>query len=159
MGVVRAQGQFLGVGANRGGVGLRNGLGGRAMVQRLNVNSSMPAAPVNLTMASDATPLPLPGQAQGGTVATTEASTLQVAPADAPEDLERWCRFGAWLGGLPVVGKTANKVVNFSNHPVWENRVCDTFDWYAPEYQHHHTLEELCDWFREAGYDDLVVLP
>jgi len=75
------------------------------------------------------------------------------------ERLERWCRAGAWLGGLPVVGKTLNKVVNFSNHPAWENRVCDTFDWYAPEYQHHHTVEELCDWFRAAGYDELVVLP
>ena len=75
------------------------------------------------------------------------------------ERLERWCRFGAWLGGLPLAGQTLNKILNFSNHPVWENRVCDTFDWYAPEYQHHHTVDELCGWFREAGYDDLVVLP
>jgi SAM-dependent methyltransferase len=77
-------------------------------------------------------------------------------PADR---LECWCRIGAWLGGLPVVGKTLNKAVNFSNHPVWENRVCDTFDWYAPEYQHHHTLDELRGWFRDAGFDNLVVLP
>lgn len=76
-----------------------------------------------------------------------------------PERLERWCRLGARLGGMPVLNKTLNKVVNFSNHPAWENRVCDTFDWYAPEYQHHHTLEELGGWFRDAGYDDLVVLP
>ncbi|MEX2287924.1 MAG: methyltransferase domain-containing protein [Planctomycetaceae bacterium] len=75
------------------------------------------------------------------------------------ERLERWCRLGARLGGLPILGKTLNKVVNFSGHPVWENRVCDTFDWYAPEYQHHHTVDELCRWFREAGYDDLIVLP
>ncbi len=76
-----------------------------------------------------------------------------------PERLESWCRLGAWLGGVPLFNKTLNKVVNFSNHPNWENRVCDTFDWYAPQYQHHHTLEELGNWFREAGYDDLVVLP
>lgn len=76
-----------------------------------------------------------------------------------PGRLERWCRVGAWLGGVPVFNKTLNKVVNFSNHPNWENRVCDTFDWYAPEYQHHHTIEELGDWFRAAGYDDLIVLP
>jgi len=75
------------------------------------------------------------------------------------EQLERWCRFGAWLGGLPLVNKTLNKLVNFSNHPNWENRVCDTFDWYAPEYQYHHTVDELCSWFRDAGYEELVVLP
>lgn len=79
--------------------------------------------------------------------------------AMSPEKLERWCRIGAWLGGIPVAGKTLNKVVNFSAHPAWENRVCDTFDWYAPRYQHHHTAAELLTWFREAGFDDLVVLP
>lgn len=76
-----------------------------------------------------------------------------------PERLERWCRLGACLGGVPLVNRTLNKVVNFSNHPVWENRVCDTFDWYAPRYQHHHTLDELCGWFREAGFAELTVLP
>ena len=75
------------------------------------------------------------------------------------ERLQHWCQFGAWLGGIPLVNKTLNKLVNFSNHPHWENRVCDTFDWYAPTYQHHHTLDELSTWFREAGFDDLVVLP
>lgn len=75
------------------------------------------------------------------------------------ERLERWSRLGAWLGKVPVVNRTLNKIVNFSNHPNWENRVCDTFDWYAPRYQHHHTVEELSQWFREAGYDDLRVLP
>jgi SAM-dependent methyltransferase len=73
--------------------------------------------------------------------------------------LERWCRWGALLGGIPLVNRTLNKVVNFSSHPNWENRVCDTFDWFAPEFQHHHTVEELLGWFREAGYDDLRVLP
>jgi len=76
-----------------------------------------------------------------------------------PDRLERWCRVGAWLGGVPVINRTLNKVVNFSSHPDPENRLCDTFDWFAPEYQHHHTVDELCGWFRAAGYDDLVVLP
>ena len=57
------------------------------------------------------------------------------------------------------MNRTLNKVVNFSSHPAWENRLCDTFDWYAPAYQHHHTVNELCDWFRAAGFDDLKVLP
>lgn len=75
------------------------------------------------------------------------------------ERLERWCRWGAWLGGIPVVNKTLNKVVNFSAHPNWENRVCDTFDWFAPQYQFHHTVQELTGWFQDAGYTDLRVLP
>lgn len=77
----------------------------------------------------------------------------------SPRGLERIARFGAWLGGIPVLKKTLNKVVNFSNHPCHENRVCDTYDWYAPRYQHHHSEEELCQWFREAGYDNLMILP
>ncbi|MGL4462869.1 MAG: class I SAM-dependent methyltransferase, partial [Planctomycetia bacterium] len=52
------------------------------------------------------------------------------------------CRFGAFLGGIPILNRTLNKVVSFSNHPDWRNRVCDTFDWYSPQYQHHHTPKE-----------------
>ncbi len=77
----------------------------------------------------------------------------------APEKLERWCEWGAFLGGLPVINQTLNKLVNFSAHPSRENRVCDTFDWFAPQYQYHHTVEELCGWFRAAGFDNLQVLP
>jgi SAM-dependent methyltransferase len=76
-----------------------------------------------------------------------------------PDKLEPWCRFGAFLGGIPGINKTLNKIVNFSSHPAWENRVCDTYDWFAPQYQYHHTVEELSDWFREAGFDNLQVLP
>lgn len=77
----------------------------------------------------------------------------------SPEKLEPWCRLGAFVGGIPLLKQSLSKVVNFSTHSNWENRVCDTFDWYAPAYQHHHTTDELCSWFNEAGYDDLVVLP
>jgi 2-polyprenyl-3-methyl-5-hydroxy-6-metoxy-1,4-benzoquinol methylase len=76
-----------------------------------------------------------------------------------PEKLERWCEWGAWYGGLPMINKTLNKVVNFSAHPNRENRVCDTFDWYAPQYQYHHTEVELCSWFTAAGFDQLRILP
>lgn len=75
------------------------------------------------------------------------------------QNLERIAKVGAFLGGVPVVNRTLNKIVNFSSHPNYENRVCDTFDWYAPEYQHHHTVEELCQWFTDAGYEHLVILP
>ncbi len=77
----------------------------------------------------------------------------------APEKLERWCRFGAFLGGIPLLKQSLSKVVNFSTHPVWENRVCDTFDWYAPEFQHHHSTAELTSWFEDAGFEDVTVLP
>ena len=73
--------------------------------------------------------------------------------------LERWSRRGATLGGIPILNRTLNKIVNFSNHPCRENRICDTFDWYAPAYQHHHTIAELTDWFQAAGFEDLRVLP
>ena len=73
--------------------------------------------------------------------------------------LEPWCRLGAILGGIPVMKQTLSKIVNFSTHPVRENRICDTFDWYAPAYQQHHTTQELCDWFREAGFEECRVLP
>lgn len=75
------------------------------------------------------------------------------------EKLERWCEWGAWLGGLPIINKTLNKIVNFSAHPNRENRVCDTYDWFAPQYQYHHTVAELSSWFEAAGFTELKVLP
>ncbi|MBX3438944.1 MAG: class I SAM-dependent methyltransferase [Planctomycetaceae bacterium] len=77
-----------------------------------------------------------------------------------PQDqLERWCRWGAFLGGVPLVNRSLNKVISFSSHPNYENRLCDTFDWYAPQYQHHHTVEELRRWFDDAGFTEISVLP
>lgn len=73
--------------------------------------------------------------------------------------LKPFCHAGAILGGIPVINRTLNKIVNFSAHPSYENRVCDTFDWWAPQHQHHHTVEELSSWFHEAGFDALRVLP
>jgi len=70
-----------------------------------------------------------------------------------------FCHLGAILGGIPIVNKIFNKIVNFSAHANYENRVCDTFDWWAPKFQHHHTVEELSVWFHEAGFRDLTVLP
>jgi len=75
------------------------------------------------------------------------------------ERLEPYCRLGALFGGIPLVKQTLSKIINFSTHPHWENRVCDTFDWYAPQYQFHHTTDELCQWFAAAGFTDLRVLP
>jgi SAM-dependent methyltransferase len=72
--------------------------------------------------------------------------------------LEPLCAGLALLGGVPILNRTLNKAVNFSNHPDWTLRVCDTSDWYTPRYQSHHTLEELERWFVEEGFDDLTML-
>lgn len=73
--------------------------------------------------------------------------------------LKPLCHAGAILGGIPVLNRTLNKLINFSAHPSYENRVCDTFDWWAPRYQHHHTVAELSNWFQQAGFSELQVLP
>jgi len=73
--------------------------------------------------------------------------------------LKPFCHLGAVLGGTPVVNRTLNKVINFSAHPSYENRVCDTFDWWAPQYQYHHTVEELTGWFAAAGFEQVQALP
>ncbi|MCX7399062.1 MAG: methyltransferase domain-containing protein [Planctomycetales bacterium] len=70
-----------------------------------------------------------------------------------------FCHLGAILGSTPLVNRTLNKVVNFSAHPSYENRVCDTFDWWAPRFQYHHTVDELRGWFAEAGFSQLKELP
>ena len=72
--------------------------------------------------------------------------------------LEPGCVVLGVLGSVPVLKQTLNKVINFSNHPDWTLRVCDNFDWYAPEYQSHHTVAELSRWFEEEGFDNLVEL-
>lgn len=76
-----------------------------------------------------------------------------------PRVLEPLCAAAGVLGSVPVLSKTLNKVANFSNHPDWTLRVCDNFDWYAPKYQSHHTVEELSRWFAEDGFVEVVELP
>ncbi|MEJ2006835.1 MAG: methyltransferase domain-containing protein [Acidobacteriota bacterium] len=41
--------------------------------------------------------------------------------------------------------------------PEW--RVLDTFDWYSPKYQWKHTYAEVEAWFRNAGLEQITVLP
>jgi SAM-dependent methyltransferase len=87
-------------------------------------------------------------------------STLRAVTTRLPSRvLEPLCVGLAALGGVPILNRTLNKVVNFSNHPDWTLRVCDTYDWYAPRYQSHHTVEELARWFVEEGFENLRVLP
>ncbi len=72
--------------------------------------------------------------------------------------LEPLCAGLGALGSVPVLNRTLNKVANFSSHPDWTLRVCDNFDWYAPAYQSHHSIEELKTWFAEEGFGNLVEL-
>jgi SAM-dependent methyltransferase len=84
---------------------------------------------------------------------------LRLVTTRLPERVvEGLCAGLGVLGGVPVVNRTLNKVVNFSAHPDWTLRVCDNFDWYSPRYQSHHTLDELRRWFEEEGFHDLVDL-
>ena len=69
--------------------------------------------------------------------------------------LEPACVAMGALGSVPIVNRTLNKLFNFSAHPDWTLRVCDNFDWWAPEYQSHHTLAELSRWFEEEGFEGL----
>ena len=73
--------------------------------------------------------------------------------------LEPICAAMGVLGSIPGLNRSLNKVANFSNHTDWTLRVCDNFDWYAPEYQSHHTVDELKSWFDAAGFTDLAELP
>ena len=72
--------------------------------------------------------------------------------------LEPLCVGLGAMGSIPFLNRTLNKVANFSSHPDWTLRVCDNFDWYAPRYQSHHTIDELKSWFIEEGFTDLVEL-
>ena len=45
--------------------------------------------------------------------------------------------------------------IGVSMHPVKTQRICDTFDWYTPEYQWHHTEDEVRQWLSEEGFTDI----
>jgi SAM-dependent methyltransferase len=72
--------------------------------------------------------------------------------------LEPVCAGMGVLGSIPGLKQTLNKVVNFSNHPDWTLRICDNFDWYAPRFQSHHSIDELMQWFAEEGFDQITEL-
>jgi SAM-dependent methyltransferase len=72
--------------------------------------------------------------------------------------LEPLCAGLGLLGGIPVLNRSLNKIANFSSHPDWTLRVCDNYDWYAPRYQSHHTIDELKRWFAEEHFGEIVEL-
>ena len=48
--------------------------------------------------------------------------------------------------------------IGVSYHPDREIRICDTFDWFSPPFQWHHTDAEVESWLREFGLVDIVNL-
>jgi SAM-dependent methyltransferase len=85
--------------------------------------------------------------------------------------LEFLCRLTAPLGALKrrlfasrhwLVQRSGVAVhlltIGVSMHPDKEVRVCDTLDWYAPRYLSRHTVDEVREWFREAGLSDVIDL-
>ncbi len=51
----------------------------------------------------------------------------------------------AALGKIPLL-----KYLTASVHPKWRVRLQENFDWLSPEYQSHHTKEEILGWCAEA---------
>lgn len=81
---------------------------------------------------------------------------LRAVSTRLPSRVLEWGSAGLGLvGGVPILNKSLNKILNFSNHPDWTLRVCDNYDWYAPRYQSHHTVAELKRWFEEEGFGSL----
>lgn len=60
-----------------------------------------------------------------------------------------------YLNRVPVVRSLTGRLWHASDHPQWRWRVLDTFDWYSPRYQSHHTYAEVWNWFHKNGLTDI----
>lgn len=60
---------------------------------------------------------------------------------------------------LPGVRRLLRKVLPASDHPHFEWRVLDTFDWYSPRFQWKHTGDEVARWCERLGLSDIRILP
>jgi SAM-dependent methyltransferase len=58
---------------------------------------------------------------------------------------------------VPILGKVLAVVCPIAMYSDWRWRWLDTFDWYTPKYQFKYRYPEIFRWFREAGFEDLVV--
>jgi SAM-dependent methyltransferase len=56
----------------------------------------------------------------------------------------------AALGKIPFF-----KYLTASVHTNWRVRLQENFDWFSPQYQSHHTKEEVLGWFKEVKLDDI----
>ena len=58
----------------------------------------------------------------------------------------------AALGKVPLL-----KYLTASVHRNWRVRLQENFDWFSPQYQSHHTKEEVRGWF-DAAHVEVVSL-
>jgi hypothetical protein len=56
---------------------------------------------------------------------------------------------------LRGIGRVTNIALptSLNEDPEW--RWLDTFDWYAPTYQWKHTFQEVEEWFKSAGLENI----
>jgi hypothetical protein len=59
----------------------------------------------------------------------------------------------AALGKIPLI-----KYLTASVHRDWRVRLQENFDWFSPQYQSHHTKEEVAGWFDAVQLNTLSVL-
>jgi SAM-dependent methyltransferase len=58
-----------------------------------------------------------------------------------------------------AVGRLLSGIfLGVSHHPDREIRICDTFDWFSPPYQWHHTDSEVEAWLRGYGMKEITNL-
>ena len=63
------------------------------------------------------------------------------------------CYLLAALGKIPFL-----KYFTASVHRNWRVRLQENFDWFSPQYQSHHTKEEILEWFKEVNLSDVSSL-
>lgn len=59
----------------------------------------------------------------------------------------------AAIGKVPLL-----KYLTASVHKNWRVRLLENFDWFSPQYQSHHTKEEVAGWFNKAGLEEISTL-
>jgi SAM-dependent methyltransferase len=60
-----------------------------------------------------------------------------------------------YLNQVPLLRSLTGRLWHCSDHPQWQWRVLDTFDWYSPRYQSHHTYSEVWNWFEQSNLTDI----
>jgi hypothetical protein len=80
--------------------------------------------------------------------------TVRLVTARIPVPLLYFlCYSLAAMGNVPLL-----KYLTASVHENWRVRLQENFDWFSPQYQSHHTKEEVLGWFKEAELDDISIL-
>lgn len=63
-----------------------------------------------------------------------------------------WLQARIWSAPKPVKAVMSPLLlVQVAVHPKAAVRLLDTFDWYSPQYQWKHTVNEVAGWFRDEG--------